>query len=62
MPVKLEIKQIRSLAGNSSHQRRVIKALGLRHREQIVVHDDTPTIRGMIDKVAHLVVVKERQE
>ena len=61
MPGKLEIKQIRSLAGNSALQRRVVKALGLRHREQVVVHDDTPTIRGMINKVAHLVEVKERQ-
>ena len=60
MPGKLEIKQIRSLAGNSAHQRRVIKALGLHHREHVVVHDDTPTIRGMLAKVAHMVEVKEK--
>ena len=62
MPGKLEIKQTKSLAGNNAHQRRVIKALGLRHREQVVIHDDTPIIRGMINKVAHIVEVKERQE
>ena len=60
MPGKLEIKQIRSLAGTSQHQRKVIKALGLRHREQIITHEDTPTIKGMIDKVAHLVQVTKR--
>jgi large subunit ribosomal protein L30 len=60
MPGKLEIKQVRSLAGNSDKQRRVIKALGLRHREQVVVHDNTPIIRGMIDKVRHIVEITER--
>jgi large subunit ribosomal protein L30 len=60
MAGKLEIKQIRSLAGTSAHQRRVVRALGLKHREQVVIHGDTPSIRGMIDKVQHLVEVKER--
>ncbi len=60
MAGKLEIQQIRSVAGTSAHQRRVIKSLGLRRREQTVVHDDTPTIRGMIDKVFHLVKVTKR--
>ncbi len=60
MAGKLEIKQIRSLAGNNAHQRRVIKALGLRHREHVVVHEDTPSIRGMISKVQHMVKVTEQ--
>ncbi|UCE68071.1 MAG: 50S ribosomal protein L30 [Candidatus Zixiibacteriota bacterium] len=57
---KLEIKQVRSIASATQNQRRNIKALGLRRREQIVVHDDNPIIRGMIKKVAHLVQVTEK--
>ncbi|OGC89925.1 MAG: 50S ribosomal protein L30 [candidate division Zixibacteria bacterium RBG_16_53_22] len=62
MAAKLEIKQVRSLAGSSAHQRRVMKALGFKRREQVVVHSDTPTILGMIDKVRHLVDIRKREE
>lgn len=58
---KLEIKQIRSVAGADRQQRKNLKALGLRRREQVVIHDDTPTIRGMIRMVAHMVSVTRRQ-
>jgi large subunit ribosomal protein L30 len=61
MAGKLEIKQIRSVAGANQQQRKNLKALGLRRREQVVVHDDTPTIRGMIRMVAHMVSVAKRQ-
>jgi len=60
MAGKLEIKQIKSIAGAKQSQRKNIRALGLSRREQVVVHDDTPIIRGMIKKVAHLVQVTER--
>jgi large subunit ribosomal protein L30 len=60
MPGKLAIKQTRSLAGCSAHQRRVMEALGFKRREQVVIHDDTPTIKGMINKVKHLLEVTER--
>ena len=60
MPAKIEIKQIRSVAATTQHQRRIIKALGLHHREHTVVHDDTPQIRGMVTKVAHLVKVTQK--
>ncbi len=62
MAGKLEIKQVRSLAGSSAHQRRVMRALGFTHREQVVVHGDTPTIKGMVDKVRHLVEIRKRDE
>jgi large subunit ribosomal protein L30 len=58
---KLEIKQVRSVAGANFIQRRNLKALGLRRREQAVIHDDTATIRGMIRKVAHMVRVTKKQ-
>ena len=60
MAGKLEIKQVRSLSGSDAKQRRIVKALGLRHREHVVIHDDSPSIRGMVTKVIHLLEVKER--
>lgn len=57
MANKIKIQQVKGVAGTSQHQRKVLKALGLHHREHIVVHDDTPQIRGMITKVNHLVKV-----
>jgi large subunit ribosomal protein L30 len=60
MAEKIRIQQTKGVAGTSQHQRRVLTALGLRHREHIVSHDDTPQIRGMINKVYHLVKVLEK--
>lgn len=57
MANQVKVQQIKGVAGTSQHQRKVLKALGLRHREHVVVHDDTPQIRGMINKVNHLVKV-----
>lgn len=56
---KLKITQVRSVIGRPEKQRRVIRALGLRRNQTSVIHDDTPAIRGMADKVCHLVVVEE---
>ncbi len=61
MTEKLEIKQIRSVAGANGNQRKNLRALGLRRREQTVIHDDSTTIRGMIRKVAHMVRVTKKQ-
>ncbi|HTP41303.1 MAG TPA: 50S ribosomal protein L30 [Nitrospiria bacterium] len=55
---KLEITLRRSPIGHPDTQRRVLKALGLRRLRQCVVRDDHPTIRGMVNKVAHLVEVR----
>jgi large subunit ribosomal protein L30 len=62
MAGKLEIKQVRSLAGSSAHQRRVMKALGFKRREQVVTHDESPSILGMIDKVRHLVDIRKQDK
>jgi len=61
MAEKLEIKLIRSKAKTTVNQLRNLEALGLKRREQVVVHDDSEKIRGMITKVAHLVEVTKRQ-
>jgi large subunit ribosomal protein L30 len=59
---KLKITQIRSGIDRPQRQRRTVRALGIRKMHQTVVHNDTPQIRGMIEKVAHLVSVEEVSE
>ena len=56
---KLEVRQIRSEAGRIHPQRRIIKGLGLRGPGSKVVVADTPSFRGMIKKILHLVEVQE---
>ena len=55
----LRITLVRSPIGYSERQKRTVRALGLRHLNQTVEHDDAPEIRGMIKKVIHLVRVEE---
>ena len=59
MERKLKITQIRSTIGRIKKQKETIKALGIRKLYQSVMHEDTPQIRGMIEKVKHLVEVEE---
>lgn len=59
MANKLEITLTRSLIGRPSDQRATVNSLGLRKIHQQVVHEDTPAVRGMVNKVSHLVKVKE---
>ena len=61
-PVKLEITQIRSLSGRPEIQRRTVRALGLTKNQTSVVHNDTPAIRGMINKIPHMLKVREISE
>ncbi len=55
----LKITWKKSCIGKPQNQRRIIKSLGLRRLNHSVIHSDTPTIRGMVNKVSHLVVVEE---
>jgi large subunit ribosomal protein L30 len=55
----LKITWIKSAIGYSKRQKRTVQALGLRRLGQTVEHEDTPAIRGMIQKVSHLVKVEE---
>ena len=59
MANKLSVTWKVSGIGYKRDQRRTIEALGLRKLHQTVVHDDTPSIRGMLFKVRHLVEVSE---
>ncbi|MBU5308736.1 50S ribosomal protein L30 [Clostridioides mangenotii] len=59
---KLQIKLAKSVIGTNQKQRKNVEALGLRKREQVIVKEDTPQIRGMIKKVSHLLEVTEIAE
>lgn len=55
---KLRITWVKSSIGYSRRQKGTIRALGLRNLGDVVEQDDTPVIRGMIDKVNHLLQVE----
>ncbi|GAB4074345.1 50S ribosomal protein L30 [Barrientosiimonas marina] len=59
MSKQLEITLTRSVIGQTDKQRETVQSLGLKKIRQSIVRDDTPAVRGMIDKVDHLVTVKE---
>ena len=59
---KLRIRWVRSGIGYEQSQRRTIRALGLRRLQHEVVREDSPTIRGMVHKVRHLVSVSAGEE
>jgi len=56
---KLKITQIRSQIGRPEKQRKVLRGLGLKGPNKHVVVDNTPSFRGMVKKVLHLVTVEE---
>lgn len=55
---KLRIKQVRSTIGQRNNFERTLRSLGLRRINHSVIHDDTPSIRGMVHSVQHLVSVE----
>ena len=56
---KIRVKQVRSKIRRPQNQKRTLEALGLRKMNQVVEHDATPTILGMVNKVKHLISVEE---
>lgn len=56
---KIFVTLVKSAIGYSERQKRTVRALGLRRLGQTIEHNDTPVIRGMINKVSHLVRVSE---
>ncbi len=59
MAKRLEITLRRGLAGKNRRHIATVKALGLRRPRQVVMHEDSPMIRGMVRKVGHLLSVRE---
>lgn len=58
---KIKVKQIRSAIGRTQSQKRTLEALGLKKLHQVVEHEATPSILGMVATVAHLVEVQENK-
>ena len=58
---KLRIKQIKSYIGRPEKQRRILRGMGLGRLNKTVLLNDTPEIRGMAQKVTHLVTMEEVQ-
>jgi large subunit ribosomal protein L30 len=54
---KIQIKLVKSLIGCSEAQRKVAKALGFTKKDQIVEHEESPIIMGMVNKISHLLEV-----
>ena len=59
---KLHVTWVKSGIGYAKVQKRTLKALGFRRLNQSVIHNDCTSIRGMINKVKHLVKVEEEKE
>jgi large subunit ribosomal protein L30 len=59
---KVRITQVKSGIGQTARMRATLEALGLRHHQSSVVHQDSPALRGMIMRVRHLVKVTPTKE
>jgi large subunit ribosomal protein L30 len=58
----LKIKKIRSVIGRPEKQRKILKGMGLNKLNSTVTLVDTPQVRGMVNKVIHLVSMEESEE
>jgi len=57
---KISIKQVKSAIGRTKNQKKTLEALGLKKINQVVEHEATPNILGMVNVVSHLVEVVEK--
>jgi len=58
---KIRVQLVRSVIGYDERQRATVRGLGLRRIRHVVEVEDTEAVRGMINKVGHLVVVLESE-
>ena len=58
----LKVKMVKSEIGRPENQRKILRGMGLNKLNSTVTLSDTPQIRGMINKVIHLVSVEESKE
>ena len=56
---RIKVTLVKGLTGTIAKHRASVKGLGLRHRQHTVEVEDTPAVRGMINKVSYLVKVEE---
>ncbi len=55
----LRVTLVKSPIGYKKDQKATVRALGLRHMNQTVEHNDSPAVRGMLNKISHLIKVEE---
>lgn len=58
-PGTIKLKWVVSYIGCTRDMRETVRGLGFRRMQQVVEREDTPAVRGMVDKVRHLVIVVE---
>lgn len=56
---KIKVTKVKSAINRTKRQKLTLEALGLKKIGQVIEHDDTPNILGMVRKVSHLVSVEE---
>jgi large subunit ribosomal protein L30 len=56
---RIAVRWVRSTIGRDPRQRATLRGLGLRRLNHRVELEDSPSVRGMIDKVKHLIAVEE---
>ena len=59
---KVRVEQVRSGIGKPAVMRQTLEAIGLRHHQDVVVKQDSPSLRGQIKRVRHLVKVTPAEE
>jgi len=59
---RVRVTYVKSAIGYNVKQKQTIEALGLRRLQQVIEHPDTPAVRGMLNKVSHLVQVEAVEE
>jgi large subunit ribosomal protein L30 len=59
---QLRITQVRSAIGHSWRMRRTLESLGLRHHQAVIIKQDSPSLRGQLKHVRHLVEVAPVEE
>lgn len=59
---RVRVKQVRSGIGHPEKLRRTLRAIGLKHHQDVVVVQDSPTLRGQLKQVRHLVEVTPVEE
>ena len=59
MGQKLKITLVKSYIGRPEKQRKILRGMGLTRLQRSVLLNDTPEIRGMVQKVSHLVTLEE---
>jgi large subunit ribosomal protein L30 len=62
MANKLKVTLVHSVIGRKEDQKRTVKALGLGKISSSRIHNDTSAIRGMVNKISHLIKVEEIEE